>query len=267
MTNLWIIISILLVLAVVAGVVIWRKGKRGEKHEPDYRTFFYIGVVWLLFGIIPDNSTFFILGLAFMAIGLVNKDKWKKKQELSKKDKIWKVSLIGGLLILVLIIGVFVYQKKNQTLQVTNFHECVDAGNAVMESYPRQCRHGGETFVENIGNELEKMDLIRIDAPRPNQTIKSPLNIEGQARGMWFFEGDFPVILTDWDGKIIAEGFATASENAMTEEFVPFSAVLEFETTESMEYKNNGTLILRKDNPSDRPDLDDALEVPIFFEM
>jgi len=33
---------------------------------------------------------------------------------------------------------------------ITNFEECVAAGNPVMESYPRQCRADGETFTEVI---------------------------------------------------------------------------------------------------------------------
>lgn len=33
---------------------------------------------------------------------------------------------------------------------VTNFEECVAAGNPVMESYPRQCSHKGEIFTEEI---------------------------------------------------------------------------------------------------------------------
>ena len=173
---------------------------------------------------------------------------------------IWLILLI----LLIIAIGVFVYQKNNNH-QITNFQECVDAGNPVMESYPIQCRSGEKTFVENIGNELEKVDMIRINTPRPNQTIESPLTIEGQARGTWFFEGDSPIVLTDWDGKIIAEGFITAGGDSMTEEFVPFSGVLEFEVTESVEYKNDATLILRKDNPSDLPEHDDVLEIPVLI--
>lgn len=37
-----------------------------------------------------------------------------------------------------------------ETPTVANFEECVAAGNPVMESYPRQCRHGGQTFTEVI---------------------------------------------------------------------------------------------------------------------
>ena len=33
---------------------------------------------------------------------------------------------------------------------VNNFEECVAAGNPVMESYPRQCRAEGKTFVEIV---------------------------------------------------------------------------------------------------------------------
>gem|GEM_PF-1077791 len=33
----------------------------------------------------------------------------------------------------------------------TTFEECVAAGNPVMESYPRQCRDGNNTFVEDVG--------------------------------------------------------------------------------------------------------------------
>lgn len=148
---------------------------------------------------------------------------------------------------------------------INSFKDCAAAGNPVMESYPRQCRSTeGKTFIENIGNELEKVDFIRINTPRPNQVINSPLVVGGEARGSWFFEGDFPVILTDWDGKIIAEGFATAKGEWMTEDFVVFEGILEFEKPN---YGNNGTLILRKDNPSGLPEYDDALGIPVFFEV
>ncbi|MBN2306979.1 hypothetical protein JXD20_03260 [Candidatus Peregrinibacteria bacterium] len=42
--------------------------------------------------------------------------------------------------------------------EVTNFEECVAAGNPVMESYPRQCRHGDQTFTEDITPPALAMD-------------------------------------------------------------------------------------------------------------
>jgi len=146
---------------------------------------------------------------------------------------------------------------------IQNFEDCVEAGNVVMESYPRQCKtEDGRIFTEDIGNELEKMDLIRLDNPRPNQEIESPVLVQGEAKGYWFFEGDFPVVLVDWDGRIIGQGIAQAQSDWMTEDFVPFEVSLEFEKPE---YSNRGALILQKDNPSGLPENDDALEVPIIF--
>lgn len=40
-------------------------------------------------------------------------------------------------------------------IEVNNFKDCVAAGNPVMESYPRQCRHGDKTFVEEIEAETD----------------------------------------------------------------------------------------------------------------
>lgn len=120
--------------------------------------------------------------------------------------------------------------------------------------------------VAYVGNEREKMDLIRIISPRPHGVIASPLVISGEARGNWFFEASFPVFLTDWDGKIIAQGIATAQDEWMTTEFVPYTATLNFDTKDiSGNYSDRGTLILKKDNPSGLPEHDDALEIPVRF--
>ena len=34
--------------------------------------------------------------------------------------------------------------------EITNFEECIAAGNPAMESYPRQCSDGVNTFVEDV---------------------------------------------------------------------------------------------------------------------
>jgi hypothetical protein len=107
-----------------------------------------------------------------------------------------------------------------------------------------------------------KEEHIVVTKPFPGQVVVSPLLIQGRARGTWFFEGDFPVLLTDWDGLIIAQGIARAKGEWMTKDFVPFVCRLQFEAPS---FGRRGTLILRKDNPSDNPDLDDALEVPLRF--
>ncbi len=112
-----------------------------------------------------------------------------------------------------------------------------------------------------------KNDLITVQNPQPNQVIASPLEIRGEARGTWFFEASFPIVLTDWDGKIIAEGIAQAQDEWMTEEFVAFRATLTFENPSwDADFSKRGALILQKDNPSGLPENDDALEIPVRFE-
>ncbi len=118
---------------------------------------------------------------------------------------------------------------------------------------------------ETAGNQL-----IELNQPTAESAIESPLTIQGRARGQWYFEGSFPVVLTDWDGKIIAETNAEAEGNWMTEEFVPFRAELSFESPYKggdPSFMQNGSLILQKSNPSGLPENADALEIPIKFEQ
>jgi len=129
-----------------------------------------------------------------------------------------------------------------------------------------------QPVVEDSGNAAQKADLIRLASPLPNATVTSPLTITGKARGYWFFEASFPVVLVDWDGRILAQGIATAKSDPdatdgagwMTEEFVPFEATLTF-VADPNAYSNRGALILQKDNPSGLPQNDDALEIPVVI--
>jgi hypothetical protein len=48
-----------------------------------------------------------------------------------------------------LIIIFFLVLNKPQE-EVTNFEQCVAAGNPIMESYPAQCIHKDQHFVQEI---------------------------------------------------------------------------------------------------------------------
>lgn len=122
---------------------------------------------------------------------------------------------------------------------------------------------------ETGGNGEDKSSLIRVFNPLPNQVIRSPFTVTGEARGTWYFEATFPVVLVNWDGLIIAETFATAQGEWMTEEFVPFTSELSFESPYGLgdpDFMQRGTLILQKSNPSGLPEHDDAIEIPIRFD-
>jgi hypothetical protein len=106
-------------------------------------------------------------------------------------------------------------------------------------------------------------DLIRVTYPKVDDQISSPLVVNGEARGGYFSEAVFPVVLTDLDGKIIAQGLAHADGEWMTNNFVSFTATLNFSKPAGTNLR--GFLILKKDNPSGLPENDASLEIPVYF--
>jgi len=104
-------------------------------------------------------------------------------------------------------------------------------------------------------------NMLVLDAPLPGATVTSPLTVTGKARGMWFFEASFPVILTDSTGKVLAQEPAQALSEWTTTDFVPFKVVLTFTTPMT----STGTLTLKKDNPSDLPKNDDSRQINVKF--
>jgi len=107
----------------------------------------------------------------------------------------------------------------------------------------------------------KKANLIRVFSPLPGARVTSPLKVTGEARGNWYFEASFPVKLLDANGNLLAVKPAQAGGDWMTENFVPFSVVLDFQKPSTA----SGTLVLEKDNPSGLPENDDSLRVPIRF--
>lgn len=154
------------------------------------------------------------------------------------------------------------YFTQQDEITITSFEECVAAGNPVMLSHPGQCSANGQTFIEDIGNQMEMFDMIRVDNPAPNVTIKSPLEVTGEAVGQYFFEGSFPAVLVDSNGKELGTGIMTADGEWMTEEFVPFKGTVEFADSTT----NKGTLILKRNNPADKPENDAQLIIPVNFQ-
>jgi hypothetical protein len=179
---------------------------------------------------------------------------------MSKKIFIFILTIVilGGIAVY------FIVFKPSEVLtpNINSFEECASAGYPVLESYPRQCKTpDGRSFTEDIGNELEKANLIKINNPQPNQIIESPLFIKGEARGNWYFEASFPVKLFDDNGFLLGITTAQALGNWMTGDFVPFSATLPF----AIPSTSKGRLVLEKDNPSGLPEHADELTIPVYF--
>ncbi len=107
-----------------------------------------------------------------------------------------------------------------------------------------------------------RSELIVVESPAPGERISAPFKVTGKARGSWYFEGDFPLLLTDAVERVLAQGFATAQSPWMTQEWVPFAGALDLQKSPAQGW---GWLILKKDNPSDRPELDDAVAIPVLL--
>ncbi|MBW2976939.1 hypothetical protein KY347_05835 [Candidatus Woesearchaeota archaeon] len=52
--------------------------------------------------------------------------------------------------VLIALVLISIFSAGCAVKKVSNFDECAAAGYPVMESYPRQCRAGDETFTEEI---------------------------------------------------------------------------------------------------------------------
>lgn len=180
--------------------------------------------------------------------------------------------------------GYFLAQSNNSKPTITDFASCISAGHEVTGLEPRLCKTPeGRTYTEKV--DLDKPDVKTDDdsvvielktrefispkgvvvklynwAEKP--IISSLVTITGEVPGNWSFEADFPVVLTDWDGKIIAQEPATLQGDWMTTDYVPFTVTLEFETPT---VSKNGALILHKDNPSGLPQNVDAIEIPVTY--
>ena len=118
-----------------------------------------------------------------------------------------------------------------------------------------------ETSEQPVNQAEKAEEMIKLISPKPGDTVSSPLLIKGEARGTWYFEASFPVKLLDADGNIIAVHYAQAQGEWMTEEFVPFTSELIFETPQT----ETGTLVLQKDNPSGLAENDASIEIPVKF--
>ena len=91
----WVLVGIVVGIVVLAIGMVVAFRKRKEPRRVDYRNYFVMGVIWLLFApvmvllpwILHGEEPFFmgffflVMGIAYMIIGLRNRDKWGKQVE------------------------------------------------------------------------------------------------------------------------------------------------------------------------------------------
>mgnify|MGYP003963795153 CR=1 FL=1 len=158
---------VVLVLIIVFGIIavpifkvrrkeFERTGKRQKGH------YMSLGMgIGIAFGITLGSSfdnfgSGIAIGVALGAgIGVYLEKKHKKEiRSLTTKEiALQQKSILLGvvLLALAMVAGIAAYMlEQNPSATVSNFEECIAAGNPAMESYPRQCRHEDTTYTETI---------------------------------------------------------------------------------------------------------------------
>jgi hypothetical protein len=106
-------------------------------------------------------------------------------------------------------------------------------------------------------------DTIRVASPSHGNGVASPLQVTGTARGEWFSEGSFPVVLVDSKGRILAKGNVASQGNWQTTDFVPFSGVLTFARQQSA---STGSIYFLESNPSGMAANAQAAVEPVVFQ-
>ncbi len=113
----WILVSILVALIVMAVLAIFMVKKAKDKGKPkqiDYKTFFYMGIIWMLVGVYPyflygetTMTGLFGMGVVFFLMGLANKDKWGKKTQAPMTPKQKYMFAITFIVAIALVVTLF----------------------------------------------------------------------------------------------------------------------------------------------------------------
>ncbi len=65
---------------IVIFVVFWvRSNQIQGTRDPEYRTFFIMGVAFIPIGIATGNAGFWVMGLIFLILGITNREKWSSR--------------------------------------------------------------------------------------------------------------------------------------------------------------------------------------------
>lgn len=117
--------------------------------------------------------------------------------------------------------------------------------------------HKPPELIQN--NDANIDDIFQLEKPDAGEMLSSPLEIRGHISGNWFFEAQFSVRLLDANGNELGRSIASADDEWMTIEFVPFHATLVFSESQTV----SGTLIFEKDNPSGLPEHAAEIRLPV----
>lgn len=146
---------------------------------------------------------------------------------MNRKFQVYALSI----LLVIVVLALFLSEGFGFG-EVNDFEDCVRAGNPIMESYPRQCRHSGVTYVEDIGSDLDEYFSLELyEQAIENNDGRIP--IEGF--DPWLYKGAFPGFLDSdfhnaravggvwiYDGELVwvednPKGLKTSADGTLTD--------------------------------------------------
>lgn len=160
--------------------------------------------------------------------------------------KILTIFLIVFIVLIIAIIGIRLFSGEDNWI-------CQDG---------QWVKHGNPSApmpTEPCGQESSQG--IIVISPKPNELVHNPINLNGQARGRWFFEASFPIKLVDSQGTLLTFGYVQAQDDWMTENYVPFESELNY----LVDATTSAILVFERDNPSGLISQNDKFEVPIIL--
>ena len=178
--------------------------------------------------------------------------------------------ILGAVIFVALLLKIFSQSLNRQEIN-TNIEKFVSEGENFVSSSPAK-NNQVATSTDDKKSEVATASSTSeatgtpettgpiMESPKSGSTVNSPLMVRGQAPGGWFFESSLPIKLVDNQGRTIAQAAGLANGNSLTDKLVPFSTLLEFETTAT-----SGYLIISNDNPSGISDYSKSVSFPILF--
>jgi len=112
---IWVVFGLIIALAIA---LVYVTVKKKDIMEPDYRSFFWMGIAFVIFylaGLIAGRgeglAAFMVLGVIYAVMGLAHKSRWgqprRRLTEAQRRRKIWGVSVLAGVLVLGVVVLFF----------------------------------------------------------------------------------------------------------------------------------------------------------------
>ncbi|TSD01583.1 MAG: Uncharacterized protein Greene07144_164 [Parcubacteria group bacterium Greene0714_4] len=156
-----------------------------------------------------------------------------------------KIRMIIAIIVCLFLIGVFLFVRRDKTVRVATFDECIKAGYAVIDSFPKRCLDNESiVHIEDVGNMVEMQNEIQINAPERNTVITANLVILGKARKDWFVDGKISGSLVDTEGIVLGQFVAEAEKGNINKTLREFSGKMIWRLRDTDALK--GSIVLKK---------------------